>query len=367
MAMSGISLVVFVYAATLMLSSGIQETLSHTGAPSNVIVIRAGAQNEIQSGLTRDNTAIILSQPELALDLQSRPVAATELVVLVSLLKRSDGGRSNVTIRGISSSSLRIRPEIILRSGRLPNPGTQEVIIGNAIYDKFQGTEVNKVLRLAGTDWQIVGIHNAGNSGFSSEIWGDAEVLMAAFRRDKFSNITARLATPDSFSALKQRLESDPRLSVTVSKEQDFYASQSHSLSLFITTLGTFVSVIFSIGAMIGALITMYSTISYRTREIAILRALGFSRFAIFSAFLKEALCISTLGGAIGLIAASLLSFFSLSTTNFSTFSEVSFRLHFSLAILCQGMIFSLIMGLLGGVFPAYRASRLKLVSALRL
>lgn len=367
MAMSGISLVVFVYAATLMLASGIQETLSHTGSPNNVIIIRAGAQNEIQSGLTRDNVSIILSQTDFALNAQAQPIAATELVVLVSLMKRTDGGRSNVTIRGISSSSLGIRPEIVLLSGRLPSPGTQEVIIGNAIYDKFQGTEVNKVLRLAGTDWKIVGIFNAGNSGFSSEIWGDAEVLMAAFRRDKFSNVTARLATPDSYGGLKQKLENDPRLSVTVSKEQDFYASQSHSLSLFITTLGTFVSVIFSIGAMVGALITMYSTISYRTREIAILRALGFSRLTIFSAFLKEALCISTLGGAIGIIAASSLSFFSLSTTNFSTFSEVNFGLHFSLSILFQGMLFSLLMGILGGVFPAYRASRLKLVSALRL
>jgi putative ABC transport system permease protein len=366
MTLMGIALVEFVLVATLMLSAGLKKTLSTTGSPNNVIVIRTGAQNEIQSGLKREQANVILAEPEVARTDDNQPLSSTDCVVLISLKKRSDNLPSNVTLRGTSKYGLQVRPSIKMVQGRLPSQGTNEVMVGKAINAKFAGADIGGKVRLVGTDWPIVGIFDAGNSGFNSEIWGDSDILMPSFKRDQFSSVTFQLKPGSNFDAMKNRLENDQRLTVTVKRESDFYADQSKSLSMFITIIGSFISVIFSIGAIVGAMITMYSSVANRTREIGILRALGFKPRSIFVAFVKECLLIGFVGGVLGIILASFMMAVGISTTNFTTFSEVAFGFTLQPWIVVVGLIFSVTMGFVGGALPALRASRIKILSALR-
>ena len=239
-------------------------------------------------------------------------------------------------------------------------------MVGRAIAQKFGGTEVGQSIRLVGVDWPIVGIFDAGNSGFSSEIWGDADTMMPAFHRDRFSSLTARLVSEGSLLELQSRLENDRRLSVSVKGERQFYESQSETLALFIKILGGFISVVFSLGAVIGAMITMYGAVANRVREIGILRALGFSRIVIFRAFTKECVLLGLAGGIVGVTVASGLSFLTVTTTNFQTFSEVAFRFRMTPSIGVAGVLFSAVMGFLGGALPAFRAARMCILDALR-
>lgn len=363
--LGGISLVVFVFVATLMLAAGLEKTFGATGSFQNAIVIRNGAQNEIQSGINREHANIIVSEPEVMRVLE-QPLATFDTVVVVSLKKREDAQPSNVNIRGVSGSATTVREGIRIIAGRAPAPGAREVMVGRAIQRKFSGTDIGQSIRLVGTDWPIVGIFDAGNSAFSSEIWGDVNVLMPSFKRDRFSSVTFRLVAGADFENLKHRLENEPRLSVTVKREQEFYAAQSSLLAKFITYIGGFISVIFSFGAVIGAMITMYSAVSNRTREIAILRILGFSRWSVFVAFVKESAIIGLLGGVVGVLAASILSNFTITTINYSTFAEIAFGFALTPSIACWGVGFALIMGLFGGALPAWGASRMKILDALR-
>ncbi len=362
----GIALVVFVFVATLMLAAGLSETLSSTGSPDNVIVLRNGATNEIQSGISREHGAVVLSDPSVARDAGGQPEATSEILVLVSLNKRSDGQRSNVNLRGTAPKARAIRPGISIIEGSAPRSGTREVMIGTAIREKFAGTTVGSTLRLVGTDWLITGIFDAGNSAFSSEIWGDVDVMMPSFRRERFSSVTFRLAAGADFEAVRERLQNDRRLSVSIYREQAFYESQSRSLSIFIGIIGGVISAVFSLGAIIGAMITMYSSVANRVREIGILRALGFSRKAIFLAFVRECLLVGFVGGVLGVIAAMGLGAVRFATTNFSTFSEVAFGFTMTPRIALFGVLFALAMGLIGGALPAWRASRLQIVEELR-
>jgi len=362
----GIALVISVYTASLMLAEGLKQTLSTTGAIDNVIVIRNGAQNEIQSGISHDNANIITSQPEIEKGKDGLDLVTTDLVVLLSLKKKSDHQPSNVSIRGTSKAGFLIRPKLSLIAGKLPEPGTQEVLVGRAINERFENADLGSTIRLAGTNWTVVGIFDAGNTGFSSELWGDVDVMLPIFKRDRFSSVTFKLKNNASFDEIKKRLEGDPRLSVDVKREQLFYEEQSSSMATFITYFGTFLTTIFSLAAIIGAMITMYSTVSHRTREIGILRALGFSRASILSAFMKEALLLSIAGAALGICLAAFLSFFTIATTNFRTFSILSFGFHLSPRIVAQAIIFACVMGLFGALLPALKASRLKVVEALR-
>lgn len=363
----GIALVVFVFVATLMLSEGLRATLAATGSHGNVIVIRNGAQNEIQSGVSREHGAIILTDPAVTRDAGGAPTATSDIVVLASLRKRLDGAPSNVTIRGVGPAALAVRGAVQLRAGRLPARGTREVMVGSAIQKKFSETDIGDALRMVGTDWTIVGVFDAGNSAFSSEIWGDADVMMPAFRRERFSSVTFTLVPGTDFAAVKSRLENDRRLSVSVLPEAQFYESQSRQLSVFITVLGGFISLVFSLGAIIGATITMYSSVANRVREIGVLRALGFSRVAIFGAFTVECLSIAFIGGVLGIAAAALLTRATFATTNFATFADLTFGFSITGRIVLWGIGFSLLMGFIGGVLPAFRASRLRVVDALRL
>ncbi len=362
----GMALVVYVFATVLMLSAGLRATLVATGQDDNVVVIRSGSQTEVQSGIDRAQAGVVESLPDIALGQDGVPLISKEPVVLINLPKRDSGKPSNIVIRGVTPQGLTLRPQVHLVEGRMFRPGTAEVIAGDSIASGFRGAALGETLRFASREWTIVGVFEAGRTGFDSEIWGDAEQMLQAFRRTAFSALIFRLADSDRFEAVKVAIETDPRLTLEAKRETRFYADQSEALATFINYLGTTISVIFSIGAIIGAMITMYASVASRTAEIGTLRALGFSRQAILVAFLVEALLLGLLGGIVGLTGAALMQALSISTTNFQTFAEVAFRFVLTPGIAMAALAFALAMGFVGGFLPAARAARLRIVDALR-
>ncbi len=363
----GIALVVFVFAATLMLSNGLREAMVSTGADENAIVIRKSALSEGQSFVSREQANIVKTQPEIVTLGDGTPMATSDVVVTINIPKRGSKGLTNLIIRGVSSQALEIRKhQVTLVSGRLYQAGLQEVIIGKAVHERFQGFDLGGTFRMAGTVWTIVGIFDGHGTGFDSEAWGDVEIMLPAIRRPAFSSVTVRLQDTSSFKALKARLEHDPRMTVDLKREKQYYDEQSQGTSAFITFIGATVTFIFSFGAMIGAMITMYAAVSNRTQEIGTLRSLGFRRRSVLGAFLVEALLLAFIGGALGVIASAALQSVTISTTNWTTFSELAFGFELSWGIVFAALTFALIMGIVGGFLPAVRASRLKIVEALR-
>lgn len=366
---AGMALVVFVFAAVLMMAAGLQKTLVETGSPSNVVVVRKGSQSEVMSTIGRQKAAIVEMLPQVAAGEGGRPMMAREVVVLIALKKQGEeksSSHSNVVVRGVQSQSLLLRHQVKLVAGRLPRPNSSEVLVGNSIAQRFQGVGLQQTLKWGGRTWTVVGIFDAGNTGFASEIWGDVDQVMQAFRRPVYSSLIFRLKTPDVFDAAKDAIEKDPRFTLEARRETKYYADQSEMMAKFLRILGTTLTAVFSIGAIIGAMITMYSAVANRTPEIGTLRALGFRRRNILLAFLTESLLLGFLGGGIGLFFASFMQFLTISTVNFQTFSELAFRFTLTPGIIIESMIFALAMGLAGGMLPALRASRLKIVDALR-
>jgi ABC-type antimicrobial peptide transport system permease subunit len=362
----GMALVVYVFATVLMLAAGLERTLVATGQDDNVVVIRRSSQSEVQSGVDRVQAGIVETLPDIATGEDGRKLVSKEPVVLISLPKRDSGKPSNVVIRGVTAAGLALRPQVRIVAGRMPRPGTAEIVAGRAVAGGFQGAGIGETMRFASRDWTVVGVFDAGRTGFDSEVWGDAEQMLQAFRRQAYSSLIFRLADPGRFDAVKQQLESDPRLTVEAKRETRFYADQSEALSKFISYLGTTISAIFSIGAVIGAMITMYASVAARTAEIGTLRALGFPRRAILAAFLVEALLLGAAGGVAGLAAASFMQAFSISTMNFQTFAELAFSFTLTPAIALAALGFALAMGFVGGFLPAVRAARMNIVDALR-
>ena len=362
----GLALVVFVFATVLMLDAGLKQTLVATGEYDNVVAIRKGAGTEIQSGITRPQAAVIETHPAVAAGADGRPLASKETVVLIALKKKRAEKPTNVVIRGVSPAAFSLRPQVRLTDGRLFTPGATEIVVGAAIARGFEGVRVGERLHFAQRDWRIVGVFDGGGSGFDSEIWGDADQLMQAFRRIAYSSVTFRLRDAGDFDSLRADVDGDPRLSNEVKRERVFYSDQSKALSTFITVLGLTLTAVFSIGAMLGAMITMYASVSNRVGEIGTLRALGFRRASVLGAFLVESLLLGLVGGLCGLACASLMQFASFSTTNFQTFADLSFKFLLTPSIVAQTLVFSLAMGFLGGFLPALRAARLEIVDALR-
>lgn len=362
----GMALVVYVFATVLMMSEGIRATLVATGQPDNVMVLRKGAGAEINSGITRGQAAIVASLQGLATDGQGRAMLSREPVVLNTLPKRDSGKPSNVTVRGTSDIGLMLRPQVKLLQGRMFTPGTSEIVTGTAVAKGFAGAGLGETLRFAGREWRVVGVFDAAGSAFDSEIWGDSEQMMQAFRRQNHSSVVLRLADVEAFDTLRTRIEDDPRLTLEAKREVRFYAEQSEALATFIRLLGMALSIIFSIGAIVGAMITMFASVASRTGEIGTLRALGFRRSAVLTAFLGEALLLALVGGIMGLAGASLMQSVDISTVNFQTFSELAFRFRLTPAIAVQSIAFALLMGLVGGFIPAWRAARMKIVDCLR-
>lgn len=362
----GMALVVYVFATVLMMSEGVRKTLVDTGQSDNVMVLRKGAGSEVNSAVSRGQAAILETLPGLARGADGAPLLSKEPLILNNLAKRGTGKPSNVTMRGVGTTSFALRPQVRLLEGRWFRAGTSEIVAGRGVARGFEGVQIGATLRFGGRDWTVVGLFDADKSGFDSEIWADAEQLMQAFRRQSYSSVIFRLADAASFDAIKARIEGDLRLQLEPKPEQQFYADQSRALSNFIGILGTSLAVIFSIGAVVGAMITMFGSVASRTGEIGTLRALGFRRGAVLLAFMIEALLLSLVGGVIGLVAASFMTAVDISTTNFQTFSELAFQFAFTPDIVVQSLLFALAMGFVGGFIPAWRAARMKIVDCLR-
>jgi putative ABC transport system permease protein len=362
----GMALVVFVFATVLMLQEGLRKTLVETGSWDNVVVTRRSAGTEVQSGVDRAQAGVVESQPEIAYGSDGRRLLSKETVVLITLPKRDSDKPSNVIIRGVGPQGPVLRPQVAVVEGRMFRQGSAEIVAGRSIAERFKGAGVGERLRFGMRDWTVVGVFDAGRSGFDSEIWGDADQLMQSFRRPVYSSVILKLGNPAGFDALKARLESDPRLTVEAKRESVFYAEQSELLANFIGYLGLTLSVIFSVGATIGAMITMYASVANRTAEIGTLRALGFRSRRILALFLLEALLLGLAGGVTGLTLASFMQFLTISTMNWQSFAELAFTFTLNYAIVMKSLVFALLMGLVGGFMPALRAARLNIVDALR-
>lgn len=366
MTVLGMGLVVFVFAAVMMLANGLEETLVATGSENNAIFVRDGANTETVSLVMRSDAQVAKTQPEVAVDAEGKPIAVNEIVVLISTTKRGRTDAANVVIRGTNDNVLTLRDNVKLTAGRMFAPGTSEVIAGSAVSENFAGCGLGESVSFSGRDWVVVGVFDAGGAGFDSELWGDVEQVQQAFRRTIYSSITVRLRDVTQFDQLKQRMETDPRMTVDVHREKEYYSNQSRATSTFIRVIGRVISIIFGLGAVVGAMITMYAAVANRTVEIGTLRAIGFSRSRILFVFLLESLWISLLGGAVGLFAASFMSFVQVSTTNWDTFSELAFNFALSPGIVGGAFLFAIIMGMVGGFLPAVRASRANIIESLR-
>ena len=366
---SGMALVVFVFAAVLMMAEGLQKTLVETGSADNVVAFRKGSTSEVMSSVERHQASIVEMLPQVAVGTDGQRLLAREVAVLIALQKKGaekTSSHSNVVVRGVQAASIPLRPQVKLVAGRLFRMGSSEVIVGSSIAKGFKGVGLQETLSWGMRTWTVVGIFDAGNTGFSSEIWGDVDQVMQAFRRPVYSMVIFRLQDPAAFPAAKAAIETDPRLTLEGKRETRYYLDQSEMMAKFLRILGLSLTIIFSIGAVIGAMITMYSAVANRTAEIGTLRALGFLRRNILAAFLVESLLLGFIGGFLGLFFASFMQFITVSTVNFQTFSELAFKFKLTGAIILQAMAFSITMGLVGGVLPALRASRMNIVAALR-
>jgi putative ABC transport system permease protein len=363
---AGLALVVFVFAAVLMLNEGLRRTMVTSGEYDNVVLIRKSAETEVQSSVPRAQADAAMSHPAVALTREGLPLASRETVVLISLDKRDSGQRSNVLIRGVGPNAFALRPQVRLVAGRLFRAGSSEIVAGASVARRFAGAGLGERVRFGQREWTVVGLIDAGNSAFDSEIWGDADQLMQAFRRTAFSSVVLRLADSAQFDRYKKDIDTDPRLTLEAKREQTFYSDQTQALSTFINILGMTLSVVFSIGAVIGAMVTMYASVASRVAEIGTLRALGFQRRSILAAFLVEALMLGLVGGLVGLAGAAAMQLVSFSTTNFQSFSELAFGFSLSPRIAAASLLFAVAMGFVGGFLPALRAARLEIVEALR-
>jgi ABC-type lipoprotein release transport system permease subunit len=362
----GIALVVFVFSAVLMMAYGVQKTLIATGAEDNVLVARKASNGEISSIIDRETAAVIFTLPHIAKSPEGTAIASGEPVVVINLNK-VDGGVSNVTVRGVSTQAFTLRPQVKLKAGRMFNWGSRELVAGAAVERRFAGAKIGDVVKFAGDNWVVVGIVDAGGSGFDSEMWGDSNQLLDAFNRNAYSTLTMKLDRPEAFQDFVAAFNREPRLQQFEPKtERRFFEEQSELMAMFIRILGIFITVIFSAGATIGAMITMYAAVANRTVEVGTLRALGFRRQSVLAAFLTESLLLSLIGGIAGLLFASSLQFITVSTLNFGSFAELEFSFALSPSIAISSLLFALLMGLLGGFLPSIRASRLNIVNALR-
>lgn len=363
---AGIALVVFVFAAALMMAYGVEKTLVSTGSADNVMIVRKSSQGEITSIIDGGTQNVVKTLPYIK-SVGGKQLISSEPVVIINLGIKS-GGVSNVTVRGVSQMVTLIRPQVKIIEGRMFNPDMRELIVGKAIHKKFVGADIGSKVKFAGDNWTIVGIFEAASSGFESELWGGATQLLNAFNRGTaVSTVTLKLTNPNDFEKFKKAFEADLRLNQFEPKiEQKYFEEQSELLAGFIRILGIFITVIFSFGATIGATITMYAAVANRTVEIGTMRSLGFSRRSILAAFLVEALFIALVGGSIGLFLASFLQFFTVSTLNWSSFAELSFSFALSPSIILSALIFSALMGIIGGFLPSVRAARANIVNSLR-
>lgn len=364
----GIALVVFVLASSLMLSRGIRETLVSTGEPDRALVLRKGSDTELASNIENGAVGLVLSAPGVSAD-QSGPRGAGEVVVVIAAEKLGTSGQvSNVQVRGVQPRSFDLRSGLRMVEGRAARPGTDEAVVGQAVRGRFHGLELGESFELKkNRPVQIVGVFAAGGSAFDSEVWVDVDTLRTAFgRQGLVSSVLVELESPAKYDAFAATMEHDKQLGLEVFREPEYYRKQSEGTSIFITAIGALISFFFSLGAMIGATITMYAAVSQRTREIGTLQALGFSRLAVLLSFLFESIVLALGGAALGALASLLMSLVRFSMMNFATWQEISFSFQPTPGILLWAMAAGAIMGLIGGFFPALRAARTAPVEAMR-
>jgi len=366
-AIIGIAGVVIVFVSVLSIAAGFTAAMRGSGSPVRAIVMRSGADSEMTSLLSRAEVDTIKQAPGTRLDGQSGLLSA-ELFVIIDLPKRSTNTAANVPMRGVEPSVLPVREEVSLVDGRMFEFGTNEIVVGRAASGQFAGLTLGNTIRSGQNDWRVVGIFESDGGVAETEIWCDARVLQGAYRRGTtFQTVLARLDSSQSFDAFRDWLTANPQLNVQVRRETEYYAQQSQALNNLIRGVGFAIAALMGIGAVFGAILTMYTAVSTRSREIATLRALGFNSTSVVVSVLAESLALGAIGGAIGGLGAYLaFNGYQTSTINFQTFSQVAFAFQVTPQLLVTGLIYALIMGLIGGLFPAIRAARLPIPSALR-
>jgi len=366
-AVVGIAGTVGVFVAMLSLARGFKATLVSSGSPDNALITRAGATSEMTSGVSLDAVKIIQDAPGIARGADG-PLLTPEAVLMAPIPLRSTGTDANVELRGVAPNVFAIRSNVKITEGRMFRPGLSELVVGKNAKATYSGLTLGSTIALGSARWQVVGIFDAGGSAFDSEVWGDAHLLNGAYKRpDTLSqSVTVHLTSPAALQQLRDTLTADPRLNVDVTREIDYYAKQSTRMTQLITILGGFVALIMAIGAVFGALNTMYSAVAERGREIATMRALGFNSGNVILSFLVEALLISFVGGLLGCLAVLPLNGLTTSTMNFQTFSNLAFAFKITFDLLWMGVLFALVMGVLGGMPPAIRAASRPVASALR-
>jgi len=360
-----IALVVAVFLAVMSLANGLNAALVSTGAPANAIVMRESAQSEVQSLVTKDAYQVIQTIPGIARDSSGKPIVSAEVTVLVNLPRRQTGQPSNVTVRGVSPAGFSLRPQLKLVDGKMFRPGVGEAIVSRRIADRFASTGLGDQIKLGRRDWTVVGIFEAGNTAFDSEIWSDVNEVMDAFDRSDYSSVLVKSADGFTPTQICDRISGEQRLKLEAKPEIRYYEEQTTAAGP-IRALGMFVAVILGIGACFGGMNTMYAAVAARTREIGTLRALGFSKGSILTSFVIESLILAIVGGALGCLLALPVNGVTTGTTNFRTFSELAFSFQLSTELIVTALIFAVIMGFLGGLLPARSASRLPITTALR-
>ncbi|HJR51054.1 MAG TPA: FtsX-like permease family protein [Gemmatimonadales bacterium] len=364
----GIALVVAVFIGMLALANGFRAALVRTGSAENVLILRDGADSELSSSLDRQAVSILTSSSHVAAGGEGRPMVSPEAYVVIPLPRKGfdTTGLANVVVRGVSPAVWSVRANLDVVAGRRPESGRSEVCVGEKMAGRFDHTAIGETLRFGGRDWTVVCRFTAGGSAFESEIWGENEQVLPVFRRETFQSLTFRLKDPGAFEEAKRALEADKRISVDVYREADFYAQQSQLLGSILQALAIMITGIMALGAVFGAINTMYAAVASRSPEIAVLLTLGFQPRSVLASFLAESALIALVGGVIGALIALPVNGMVTSTTNWASFSEIAFSFRITPGLLLSGLAFALVMGLVGGFFPARRAAKLPVVQALR-
>lgn len=365
LAVVGIALVVTTIVFLTAMASGFSLALRATGRDDNAMVVQKGANAELTSGIGRNAAQVLLVDPRIARDEQGRPLSSPEILVVASYPRKADGADVNVSVRGVTPRAFEVRGGLRIVAGRQVQPGLPEVIVGERVRERY-GFEVGSKVSLQNKPWEVVGVFASEGSGFESEIWGDLETMAEPLRRTGgYQAIVVRLADPSTFEAFKNAWENDPQVQVSVSRERAFYEAQAGPIAGALLGLAGFVGIVMGVGAVFGAMNTMYGIVASRTREIGTLRALGFSRRAILASFLTEAAILAAFGGALGCLLALPANGIS-GATNSANFSEIAFAFRVTPPTLFAGMVFAVMMGIVGGLLPALRAARLPITTALR-
>lgn len=366
-AIIGVAAVVLVFAAVLSMAQGFERTMVTTGSDDVAIILRSGATSEMSSGLSNEQVLLVANAPGIYKD-GDTPVVSAELFVIVDVKKKSNNADANVPFRGVQEGAFEVRRDIRITEGRMFEPGRNEILVGRGAQTEFQGLDVGSTIRFGQTDWNVVGAFEAGGGVAESELWTDVRVLQGAYRRgNSYQVVRAKLDGPDSLGMLEENLQKDPRIDPDVMSEREFYSSQAEGLTRFIKIVGYPLTILMSIGAIFGALNSMYSSVSVRGKEIATLRALGFGPIAVLVSTIIESTLLALVGGLVGaLLAYAVFNGFQVSTLNGASFSQVVFNFAVTGPLLAEGMRVALIIGIVGGFFPALRAARMPVAQALR-